>query len=141
MKMIAKSISWLLLLLMAFILFGPASCRPRHSARAILHGSWDATWTLDTTGENWPSDMSNTMCGIIHFASDGTAEVHAYGYPGCALATDTLNHRLYWKIVDDMLSFSDDPEITGLLYSISAIKPTEIELQLMEGIRLNLRRL
>ena len=140
MKMYLKFISWLLYLLMASLLFGPASCRPRHNAGAIFPGSWDATWTLDTTAENWPSDLSNSMCGIIHFDADGTAEIHAYGHPGCALATDTLNHRLYWKIVDDMLSFSDDPEITGLLYSIGAMKSTEIELQLMEGIRLNLRR-
>lgn len=126
---------------MASILFGPASCRPRHSARAVFPGSWDATWTLDTTGENWPSDLSNSMRGIIHFDTDGTADIHAYGHAGCALATDTLNHRLYWKVVDDMLSFSDDPEVTGLLYRIGVIKSTEIELQLMEGIRLNLRRL
>jgi hypothetical protein len=122
--------------LSAALLLCALSCRSRDDLRDALPGSWAATWSLDSATA--PAVGWASMTGRIRFHPDGAAEVTAYGYDGCALAADTLHHRLIWRLKGNLLSFSDSSAVPGLEYRVLRRDGPELELLLLDEIRLRL---
>lgn len=124
------------------ILFFLASCNGPQSdeSESPLLGTWQAQWVTDPASFPGVSDIKSfSMNGEITFYAD-SAEINAYGFPGCIFSSDTLRHSLKWVVSSDTLSFLNEDDVYGMSYKIKEIKESEVELQLMEDIFLSLKK-
>ncbi len=124
------------------ILFFTSSCISPQSdeSESPLLGTWKAQWVTNPASFPGVSDVKSfSMDGEITFYSD-SAEINAYGFPGCIFSSDTLRHSLKWVISSDTLSFLNEDDVYGMSYKIKEIKERAVELQLMEDIFLSLKK-
>ena len=107
----------------------------------MLVGEWTAHW--ETTLEDSLMEISEEglrMNGRIVFKPDGTAEISAYGFKGCIFSDDTLVSDISWKLDDNVLRFMDKGDEQGLPYNIKQMTDKELQLTLLDDIRLTLTR-
>ncbi len=102
-----------------------------------LTGTWKARWemvppTLDAKGYN--------MEGKIIFFEDYTVEITAYGYEGCVISADTIQHALQWKKSGDTLKLFNEGEESGLDYVIEKQTENEVRCRLIDDISLVLTK-
>lgn len=116
-------------------------CSSKKSKNDTLIGEWNAHWET-TADESLPGiDGDNLkMNGDIKFMNNGKVEISAYGFDGCIFSDDTLKNTLNWKLDDTVLRFIDNGDEHGLPYTINKFTNNELQLTLLEDIKLTLSR-
>jgi hypothetical protein len=118
------------------------SCERRNENKEnLLVGSWEAVWETDSAG--FPEQVNRNDCrmrGKVAFSSDGLAEIRAYGFEGCVFMTDTMTNSLQWKVNGDTLHLLSEGDSYGLPYRINYVTNDQMQLQLLEDIKLTLQK-
>ncbi|MEM7548076.1 MAG: hypothetical protein AAF363_00270 [Bacteroidota bacterium] len=114
----------------------------KEEADRKIIGKWKALWTTDPSGypENLSETKKFTMNGEIEFNEDGKITINAYGYEDCIFSSDTMNHTLNWKIQGDTMNFFSGEDPYGIPYQIQKLESNNVELLLMEDIKLSLTK-
>ncbi len=106
-----------------------------------LEGSWNATWVLaDSTLYDLYSPGQLSMSGKMTFEKNNQVHLQAYGFEGCAFASDTAENRLYYQYRDSALLLLNSSNEEVFAYSIKAMEPRFIHLEMMDDIHLKLTR-
>lgn len=121
-------------------LFVLSSCSKKSPQEMIL-GAWQAQWETNAKGVTSNIKPENLrMNGKVIFKDDGWVDISAFGYKGCIFSEDTITNSLRWELGDHELKLIDKGDDQGLAYQVVHFEEHELQLTLLEDIKLTLRR-
>lgn len=116
-------------------------CTSKENTTSLIEGSWNAEWLLmdNTLADIFPPE-SLIMNGEILFNPPNSVKIKAFGYDGCVFASDTAENVLKYEFTDSLLNMVNDKNEVVFSYLIKEKSPDLISLEMMEDIKLTLRR-
>ncbi len=104
-------------------------------------GTWLARWQTDPASyPDVDSSIQFTMNGQFRFDKKGKVTISAYGHEKCIFSSDTLTHSLNWKLSNDTLQLVNENDIHGMAYTVLNLNSSQMKLQLMDDIFLELTK-
>jgi len=116
-------------------------CTSKENANSSIEGSWNAEWLLmdNSLADIYPPE-NLIMNGEILFNPSNSANIKAFGYEGCVFASDTAENELKYEFTDSLLNMINDNNEVVFSYLIKERLTNQISLEMMEDIKLTLRR-
>jgi len=128
------------ILLIVFLCWACTQTQESNTTHPLV-GEWKAQWKTSPSAFPEVTGIEQfSMNGQLVFDKDGRVEIAAYGFPGCIFSSDTMRHKLQWKISNDTLSLMSENDPYGMPYSIIKLTKGHVELKLMDDIFLTLER-
>jgi hypothetical protein len=127
-------------ILLGFLQFIRCSSE-KDSTYSALDGVWKAQWVLvDKNMQQIFSDAEITMDGEVIFSDNQMVEITAYGFDGCAFASDTATNQLIYDFQDSVLLLLNGEDQVVFSYRVQEKLPDQFTFLLMDDILLTLRR-
>jgi len=116
-------------------------CTSKENSNSSIEGKWNAEWLLmdNSLADIYPPE-SLIMNGEIYFESTQSAKIKAFGYDGCVFASDTAENQLKYEFTDSLLNMINDENEIVFSYLIIKRLPDLISLEMMDDIKLTLKR-
>jgi len=109
------------------------------SKEKLVEGEWNALWSSSNSYEGF-GEKELQMPGKFVFKGDGTVEIIGYGFDGCLFSNDTITSKVNYKFTNTSLMLIEGKNENGLEYEINNWADQQIELSLLNDIKVELWR-